>query len=352
MGDARRAPSWLGPALVVALAAAALAAPMPAPLIDRYYARIYPAWQGAVTWAIDWLPFAPFDLWLVVVLVVVGVSIRRAVKRARSGALRPAGAGLLRVLVIASVLYLWFLASWGLNYRRTPLTESGLIRRERVTPEAVRTLAERTVSELNRLHEPAWAAGWPEWREVPAILRPALPHAAQAVGLRQAFTPTTPRVSLLQPYFRWASIEGMTDPFLFDVIVNDDLLPMERPAMVAHEWGHVGGLARESEASYFGWRLCQQGDTRLQYSGWLFLYGYVMNSVDAETRRPMLAALAVGPRRDLRAIAARAEHAVPVVRDAAWQAYDRYLKSNRVAEGVRSYDDVLVLILGDGVTLK
>ena len=47
----------------------------------------------------------------------------------------------------------------------------------------------------------------------------------------------------------------MTDPFLLDVIVNDDLLPMERPAMVAHEWGHLAGLAREAEASYFGWRV-------------------------------------------------------------------------------------------------
>ena len=142
----------------------------------------------------------------------------------------------------------------------------------------------------------------------------------------------------------------MTDPFLLDVIVNDDLLPMERPAMVAHEWGHIAGLAREAEASYFGWRLCQAGDARTQYSAWLFVYGYVMNALDAETRRPLLVSLAAGPRRDLRAIADRSMTAVPVVRDAAWQAYDRYLKSNRVPEGVRSYDDVLVLIVGDRAT--
>ena len=153
-------------------------------------------------------------------------------------------------------------------------------------------------------------------------------------------------MSLLQPYFRLASIEGMTDPFLLDVIVNSDLLPMERPAMVAHEWGHLAGLAREADASYFGWRVCQAGDERTQYSAWLFVYGYVMNSIGAEARRPLLALLENGPRRDLRAMAERSARAAPMVRDAAWQAYDRYLKSNRVAEGVQSYDDVLVLILG------
>jgi len=59
-----------------------------------------------------------------------------------------------------------------------------------------------------------------------------------------------------------------------------------------------------------------------------------------------MAKLEAGPRRDLRDIAARYRQVVPAVRDAAWLAYDRYLKSNRVPEGIASYDDVLILILG------
>ena len=78
--------------------------------------------------------------------------------------------------------------------------------------------------------------------------------------------PGAPKWSLLQPYFRWAAIDGMTDPFLPEVIVNDDLLPMEWPVMVAHEWGHLAGLAHEAEASYFGWRMCQAGNEQTRYS--------------------------------------------------------------------------------------
>jgi Protein of unknown function (DUF3810) len=345
VADARRAGSWGRPVIVLAIAAGALAAPIPPSLVDRFYAPPYAVWQRVVTPAFDWLPFAPFDLWLAVTCVVLVVAVRRAVRRARPGLVRALAGAILSVFVVASVAYLWFLASWGLNYRRAPLTARLDISRERVTASAVRALATRTVTELNRLHAPAWASGWPEWRDVPALLMPTVPPAAAALGLAPP-RPGAPRVSLLQPYFRWASIEGMTDPFLLDVIVNGDLLPVERPAMVAHEWGHLAGLAREAEASYFGWRVCQAGDARTQYSAWLFLYGYVMNSIDAEARRPLMASLADGPRRDLRAMAERSARAVPAVRDAAWQAYDRYLKSNRVPEGVRSYDDVLVLILG------
>jgi hypothetical protein len=345
VGEARVSRSVLRSAIVVALAAVALLAPISSSLVDRYYAPLYGPWQRIVTPLFDWMAFAPFDVWLVVTLVAFGLLARRAWRRAAPGGTRRLGVVALNVIVAVSAVYLWFLASWGLNYRRAPLTARLDISRERVTAAAVQALAARTVAELNRLHADAWARGWPEWRDVPALLTPSMPAAAAALGLTPPH-PGRPRVSLLQPYFRWASIEGMTDPFLLDVIVNGDLLPMERPAMVAHEWGHLAGLAREAEASFFGWRVCQTGDARTQYSAWLFVYGYVMNSIGPEARRPLMASLAAGPRRDLIAMAERSARAVPAVRDAAWLAYDRYLKSNRVPEGVRSYDDVLVLILG------
>lgn len=327
------------------LAAAVLTVPTPTAFVEQYYATAFPVWQRALTGAFDASPIAPFDIWVGVVLLVAAAVGRRSWRRAEPGAARRAAALLGALVVLASLLYLWFVATWGLNYRRDPLATRLRAAPERVTPEAVLALAERTVSELNRLHPLAASQPWPDWRDLPAMLAPALAPAARSLGLSPP-RPGRPRVSLFQPYFRWASIEGMTDPFLLDVIVNGDLLPMERPSMVAHEWGHLAGLARESDASYFAWRLCQRGDVRAQYSAWLFIYGYVLSGVAPDVRLPILQKLAEGPRRDLRAIAARSATAVPAVRDAAWLAYDRYLKTNRVPEGITSYDEVVVLILG------
>jgi hypothetical protein len=47
----------------------------------------------------------------------------------------------------------------------------------------------------------------------------------------------------------------------------------------------------------------------------------------------------------LRAIARRTEQSVHVVRQVSWATYDRYLKSNRVSEGLSSYDAAIVLVL-------
>jgi hypothetical protein len=58
------------------------------------------------------------------------------------------------------------------------------------------------------------------------------------------------------------------------------------------------------------------------------------------------ALLEPGPRRDLAAIAARLRRGQPMVQRASWRTYDQFLKANRVDEGVRSYDEVVTLILG------
>jgi hypothetical protein len=59
------------------------------------------------------------------------------------------------------------------------------------------------------------------------------------------------------------------------------------------------------------------------------------------------AALTDRPRADLAASHARVRvNLQPRVSAAAWRAYDSYLKSNRVAAGMRSYDEVVQLVLG------
>jgi uncharacterized protein DUF3810 len=153
-----------------------------------------------------------------------------------------------------------------------------------------------------------------------------------------------PKASVLTWYFRRAAIDGMTDPFFLEIIVNTDVLPFERPFVVSHEWAHLAGYADESEANFVAWLTCVRGDPLAQYSGWLVAYEQAIRVLPREARRTL--ALDPGPQEDLRAAAARYAKSSPVVRDAARDVYDRYLKANRVAEGIDSYEAVLRLMLG------
>ena len=60
---------------------------------------------------------------------------------------------------------------------------------------------------------------------------------------------------------------------------------VERPYVVAHEWGHIAGWARESEAGYVGWLTCMRGDDAARYSAWISLYLHLRGEVVSDRAR-------------------------------------------------------------------
>jgi hypothetical protein len=69
--------------------------------------------------------------------------------------------------------------------------------------------------------------------------------------------------------------------------VASDVLPVERPMVVAHEWSHLAGFADESEANFLGWLACVGGSDEAAYSGWLFLYGEVTGTLGKESAQTL-----------------------------------------------------------------
>jgi hypothetical protein len=138
----------------------------------------------------------------------------------------------------------------------------------------------------------------------------------------------------------------MINPFGLEVILNPDVLPFERPAILAHEWAHLAGHAPESEASFVGFVVCLQGAREAQYSGWLDLFLHVLRNLPADARGGLLETLRDGPRADLRAIDARLRSVRPAAHYVSWSVYNQYLHANRVESGVANYDEVVTLVLG------
>jgi hypothetical protein len=244
-------------------------------------------------------------------------------------------------------MYCWFLTAWGLNYHREPLRAQLDFREDRISSDALRALALKNVERLNTLHAEAHRSPWPELRDVPQALELAFARAQREVGMPWLATTGRPKKSFLDFYFTRVSIDGMTDPFFLEALAIQSLLPFERHFTVAHEWSHLAGYADESEANFVGWLICMRGPAAAQYSAWLGLYGTVMNALPATDRDAITRRLEPGPRQDLRAIAERVRRqTLPMARRASNAMYDRFLKAHRVEAGIRSYSEVLRLLLG------
>jgi hypothetical protein len=255
-------------------------------------------------------------------------------------------AGAWRLVVVAAAGYVVFLALWGLNYRRVAMQDRIVLDRPAPSTDAVVALGREAVAQLNALHDDAHRIGWrdPIWRD--ASLRAAFASAQRQLADAPPATVGRLKTTVFGPYFRWASIDGMVNPFGLEVLANPDLLPFEQPFVIAHEWAHLAGYAHEAEANFVGFLTAVGGDVPARYSAWLFVYWQVAGELRADERAAVDADLAEGPRRDLEAIVERLRRGqLPAVRRAGWAVYDQYLKANRVDSGVRSYGEVLTLLL-------
>ena len=340
--------AWWLTAVLVILALTLALVTVPSATVERLYSRgWYPAIQPFLTSFSSLMPIAVFDVFVAALTVWVAWRLYPAVRAARRERLRMLGVALFDLVAVASVVYLLFLVLWGFNYRRVPLDAQLDFSKARVTADAVEALATRSVREINRLYHAAH--GDPSAASLQAIrvrLAPAFAQAQRDLGTDTWATPARPKAPLISPFFRWATVDGMVNPFGLEVLVNPDVLDVERPYVVAHEWGHIAGWAREGEAGYVGWLTCMRGDDAARYSAWISLYLHLRGEVSPTVRQQIDSQLTPGPLKDFAAIRQRLERGRPAVQRASWRAYDAFLKANRVKEGVRSYDEVVSLVVG------
>jgi hypothetical protein len=338
-------PFWFGAWLI---AVALVAVPVPAAMVDRYYSRdAYPIIQGAVTTVSNALPIAVLDLLL---LALVLLFVRWAVRGVRVARVHGARIAVWdvfrRVVRTASIVAILFLLMWGLNYRRTPLEVSLNLTAPPPSADELQSAILETNALAGRIRPslaPSQASGYDDVvRRLPEPFRAAL-RQLNRPSLR---VPGRPKYSLvLTPYFTAAGIDGMIDPLALESVVHPDLLPVERPFVLAHEWAHLAGAADEAEASAIGWLACMKGDPPLAYSGSLYLIGEAGSSLPHDRWRAVAGRLDPAVQRDLEAIARRVAREQPTVQRTAARVYDTYLKANRVGDGVASYSRALTLIL-------
>jgi hypothetical protein len=335
--------------VVLPLAAAAVVlVPVPAWFVEEYYSRgVYPWLQLATTSVSNLVPIAVLDVMIVAAAALLVFRIVQFAWAAMNrGVLDAVWEVARRTLRAVAVLVLVFFVAWGCHYRRTPLEAT--IQTTPIVP---------TVASLQLAVADANALG--------ATLRPTLPpadamtydaaaaalvtpmgEALATLKLAPLARPGRPKFSLiLTPFFTWTGTDGMVNPLALESIVHPDLLPIERPFVLAHEWAHLAGEADEAEASAVGWLACMKGGPALAYSASLYLIEEAGGALPPAARKQAFAKLETGIRADLEQIAQRMRLQKPRVQRAAFQVYDEYLRANTVEDGTASYGRALTLIL-------
>jgi hypothetical protein len=329
------------------VASALALVPVPSDVVERVYAAgWYPHLQPLLTRASNTVPFAWLDPLALLAAAVVLIAAGRAWRRASPAWWRRIANALLVLLQAGAGVYIAFLVLWGFNYRRVPAAERLQVSPGRVTAERVARLASRAVAQVNALHDPARNQGRLTGDVLVATMAPAFARTQGLLGSAWHMTPGRPKFSLIGHTFALSGVDGMMNPFALEVILNPEVLPFERPYVLAHEWAHLAGHATESEASFVAFLACLQGSREMQYSGWVDILLHVLRALPQPTRREVFGGITNGPRADLRAVEARLRRVHPAVHHVSWSVYDQYLRANRVASGVADYGEVLPRVVG------
>ncbi len=338
-------PLWL-----VSLAAAVLLLiiPFPAWFVERFYSRnFFPTVQVIVTTITNAVPFAVTDLLLLGALLWVILSIFRFLRLRRSAgfftAVTVTVRRLIRLLAIVAIVFMMF---WGFNYRRVPLdTALHGDARVQLTPDDLKLAIGDANALAGRLRM-TLPAELPEYDALSKTLVDPFNAALRQLGRPELGQPGRPKYSLLlTPFFTSAGVDGMIDPLALETIVHPELLPFERPFILAHEWSHLAGQADEAEASAIGWLACMQGDPTFAYSASVYLILEAGSQLPSSDWHVIAAKLDPGVSADISAVGLRLQKQKPVIRAASSRVYNSYLRANRVDDGVRSYSRALSLIL-------
>lgn len=147
----------------------------------------------------------------------------------------------------------------------------------------------------------------------------------------------------------YTGITGIYFPFLVESTVNSHVRPDERLATVLHEVAHSYGFAREEEANFFSFYAgIHHPDMDFRYAAWLHAYIHVSNALykeDKNLHNALWESLPPGVQADLRARNIYWDRFEGKVQEVSTQINDFYLKSNGQSSGVKSYGEVVDLIL-------
>ena len=267
-------------------------------------------------------------------------------------------------------VYAWFYIAWGLNYSQPNIYCRTGMKPVEVSEAKFREFAYRYADSINYLSEErrvkSEETAFDDQREsqfngmvddgLKNRVRDAVLKGYNEIGAKEGINAPFnqhphAKTMLFTPLSSMSGVTGSMGPFFCEFTLNGDIRPHDYPAIYAHEFAHLLGIANEGEANFYSYIVCTaSSDKAVKFSGYYHIFFHVLRNVfdilgEKEGEkflkyiRPEIIQLARSDRQYW--ISKRCK-----TLDAAQDfIFDLYLKGNHVAEGRKSYSGVIGLIL-------
>lgn len=259
-----------------------------------------------------------------------------------------------QVIAVISILLFLFVALWGLNYYRLPLSHTTGLDKSGFTKEDLEQLCIYLIEEANRYRnyikeDPKGVMMLAEGkRHVISRANIGYKNMSDAYPMLMGEY-GKPKIVLSSKLMSYTGIAGIFFPFTIEANVNGDMPDASFPSSIAHEMAHQRGYAREDEANFISYLTCTANpDIEYKYSGTILALIHSTNAlyrVDREKAIEIRELYNPGLQRDLEDINSYWRKFDGPVERASNKINDTYLKANNQKDGVASYGRMVDLLL-------
>ena len=308
---------------------------------EAFYSQtLYPVIAFLLSFVSKWVSFSMDDafylLLAIFLMTIFLMAIFRKIKFGRFLLL------ILQTLSICYVLFYWF---WGFNYYRSGINQRLQINKSKPdTVQFVRVL-ENLIAQTNESYCSFDSISKPE---ISKMVESSYQKHASFLKLDYPQGKRVPKPITLSNFFAKASIAGYYGPFFSEVHLNDSLLMIEYPQVLAQESAHQFGITSEAEANFYGWLVCAKSNSKyLRYSANISMVNYFLsqgrrlhNFADLvhQINRPVID--------DIRKVQKHwADMRNERIDKAAEKVNDAYLKTNKIEKGIEDYFGVVQFVM-------
>jgi len=320
--------------------------------IEANYSRSF--FHG-IRWILDhtigWLPFSFLYILIALLIFYLFRGIWRFF-RSDTTLLYRLGQSALTLLAITGGVLFFFQLFWGYNYNRIPVeNQLSLAPQSLELKELEAELAyslNQAMHYRDMLSADTLALTFErESRRMERSIRKEIEKMLKGIGYPDS---GNPRLRFLYPkgsLLVW-NTAGFYNPLTGECQVDPGLHPIQIPFVMAHEFCHAYGFTDEGSCNFLAWLACTQSeDPLLQYSANLSYWRYLASSYRLGWRDrygSYFKGLPPGFVADLRAINENSNRYPEFFPQLRYAAYDTYLKSQGVKEGIKSYSRMVLLV--------
>lgn len=293
---------------------------------------------------INLFPFSVGDILYILIVILLFSLIINQIKKGINGIIPT----ILQLLFYSGMFIFIFITLWGWNYKRKNLYKELNLEKRTYDKSNLEKAALFFLEKVNTYKELSKNDSIKSKKQIINSLKQPIAKIKSELSFLKS-TNEKIKPSLFSDLISFMGVTGYYNPFTSEAQINKNIPIFTYPFVACHEISHQMGIASEDEANFIGFLICLKSDDNfIKYSAYFEIYLYIIKELKKHDRlkaEKIIENLSPLVKKDIIELQNYYQKHKSILDDISSIFYDKYLKINHQKEGIKSYNNVVNLII-------